>query len=143
MLLKLIKSSTIFLITFVFCGCTTTQSPSLSKAGGEQGSVNIERDDVGLLSEEQTDFSKALAYYVAGIVDLSNGESEGALKNWEQVVKLDPSRAELRERIVQEFFRRNEFKKAAEILEVATRQNPDSFSYCSCHGFASSGYSSC
>ncbi len=48
------------------------------------------------------------------------------MEDLEKVVALDPTRTELREAIAQEYFRNNDFKKAAAMLETAVKQDPRS-----------------
>lgn len=81
---------------------------------------------LGGLSKDAEDFSEALAHYIAGLIHLTKGETTDALDEWRQVVILDPARSDLRERVVQEFFRRGEFGHAAEVLRVAVQKLPDS-----------------
>lgn len=117
------------LVILLLCSCTTPQkSPSPSLKVGMEGD-QLAEGDLGALTEDKIHFSKALAYYASGSLHLSRNQSSEALQDLEKVVVLDPTRDELREKIVQEYFRRNEFKKAAEILEIAVKQVPSSVTY--------------
>ncbi len=110
---------------FVLLGCATApKTPSLSVTGA--GSASCGTGDLGVLTSGQESFSEALAHYATGLIHLSQGESNEALEEWERVVALDSSREDLREKIIQEYFRRNDYKKAAEVLEGALQQDPSS-----------------
>lgn len=113
----------------LFAGCQTPAP--------EAGSIRPSRShsdlpeaasaaQLGALSKDAEDFSEALAHYVAGLIQLSKGETSGALDEWRQVVTLDPDRSDLRERVVQEFFRRGEFGQAAEVLRATVQKLPNS-----------------
>jgi tetratricopeptide (TPR) repeat protein len=84
--------------------------------------------DLGQLPPESQKFAEALAHYSVGLMHLARREDKEALQEWERVVLLDPSRTDLREQIAQQFFRRNDFAKAIEVLEDGTRQDPRSAS---------------
>lgn len=109
-------------------GCSSTPSGPSSKAEGRATSGAAGTGDLGQLAPESDRFSKALAHYGVGLIHLSHREDQEALREWEQVVQLDPNRADLRERLAQEYFRRNDVTKAIAVLEDGTRQDPDSAS---------------
>lgn len=85
--------------------------------------------DLGQLTPGQANLSKALAYYVSGLLHLSKGETNEFLEDWEKVVQLDPTREELREKLANEYFRRKDFKKMAGVLELSVKQSPKSVPY--------------
>ncbi len=85
--------------------------------------------NLGVLTEEQSHFSQALAHYVTGLIYRTRDERERSLEELERVAILDPSRQELQKYIVQEYFRKGDFKKAADLLEVAVQREPESVIY--------------
>lgn len=92
---------------------------------------HADTDAVGSVSplpSKQQQFAEALAHYSAGLIHITQRDDDKALNEWEQVIQLDPSRNDLRERVAQEYFRRNDLKKATEILEAGAAQDPDSAS---------------
>ncbi|MCC7517840.1 MAG: tetratricopeptide repeat protein [Verrucomicrobiae bacterium] len=114
----------------VFCffvGCRTPEArgpePASTRLGPPEAAT---AEQLGALSKESEDFSEALAHYVTGLLHLSKGEANEALEEWRQVVALDPGRSDLRERVVQEYFRRGEFAQAVEILRAAVQKLPES-----------------
>ncbi len=123
-------------------GCVTTETPSpkaSAEGNGDVGSVQdktairivdetITGPSLGSLTESEEKFAKALAHFMSAEIHRERAESNEAMEEWEAVVKLDPSRSDLREQITRELFRRNDFKKAAEMIEVAVQQDPKSAS---------------
>lgn len=105
-------------------GCQTPAPEGSARSATARDEAIADR--LGMLPRESSDFSEALAHYVTGLIHLSKGESAEALEEWRQVVALDPERADLRERVVQEFFRRGEFARAVELLRDAVRKQPES-----------------
>lgn len=120
----------------VFCLVAGCQSPSPQpRAAGAaappshgvpEAAEAASAAELGALPKDAEEFSEALAHYVSGLIHLTKGETNEALEEWRQVVTLDPERSELRERVVQEFFRRGEFARAAEVLRAAVQKLPDS-----------------
>lgn len=106
------------------CSCTTTRPQAVVKS--EVDGSAVVQGNVGTLTPAEEDFSRALAHYASGILYHDKGENIAAIESWVEVARLDPSRLELRTRIIQEFLRQGQYKKAVEILEVATRQDPNS-----------------
>lgn len=84
---------------------------------------------VGVLNAQQENKAKALAHYVSGLIYRSRDETTRALEEWSQVIQLDPNRDMLRNMVIQEYFRRGEYAKVAEFLELALKSEPKSFSY--------------
>ena len=108
-------------------GCATTEISS-PKADGRRAAY-VEPgppEGFGRLSDERRKFAEALAHYSVGKIHEWRREGSEALKEWREVIRLDPSRSELRERIAQEYFHRQDYKGAAEVLEIAVRQDPKS-----------------
>jgi len=115
------------LVVLFVSSCTTTPAPP-PKLVGTEGAVLAE-GDIGVLSREQENLSKALAHYVTGLIHRSQNNTAAAFEEWGQVVMLDPGRSELGEIIVQECFRRKDFKRATAILEKAIQEHPRSFTH--------------
>lgn len=111
-------------ILCLVAGCQTPAPEGSVRTVATHEGASVEH--LGVLSKESADFSEALAHYVTGLIHLSKGEAVQALDEWRQVVTLDPERAELRERVVQEFFRRGEFARAVELLRDAVQKQPES-----------------
>ncbi len=123
--------------------CTTTETPPSTVASqpaeevypalsrripslSDHDQVEWASGKLGQLDPEQENFAKALAHYVSGLIHRSHEEKAAALNDLEVVVALDPTRTELREALAQEYFRDNDYKKAAVMLEAAVKQEPDS-----------------
>ena len=121
--------SFVILAGVVVSGCTTTETSSPKAEGAPNGVSNHSSDgtgNFGQLSPEEQKFAEALAHYSQGLIHVWHNESSEALQEWKEVVRLDPSRTELRDRIAQEYLRKKDFKKMAEVLEIETRQDPKS-----------------
>lgn len=100
-------------------------SPLIICAQEEEASI-ITDGSIGQLDSDSAHFSQALAHYVSGLIHRAHEEKDSALDDFEKVIQFDPSREELGEVIAQEHFRANNYKKAAEVLEVSLKQNPNS-----------------
>lgn len=125
-------------------GFGSTPASSSSESHPLHVPVHVEDRDEWKLSEpaptlldpEQQRFADALAHYVAGLIHRSRDEKDAAMDDLEKVVTLDPTRSELREALAQEYFRNNDFKKAASMLETAVKQDPRSVTYWTLLAFA-------
>jgi tetratricopeptide (TPR) repeat protein len=118
----------VLLVTVLVCSCTTTQTSTPPPYVGLDDLISPQ-GDVGILSKEEQDFSKALAYYVSGLIHRSRDEKTQSMEDFTQVVLLDPTREDLREVMIQESFRNSDYKKAIEILKTSVQRKPDSFSH--------------
>lgn len=147
-------NSLALLAAIVLSGCVTTDAPtpqagadrregadgSQAQAGDASGAAPriLERESsqsselvsapgsIGVLTEKEENFSKAVAHHIAGALHSARKEEDATLAEWDAEVRLDPSRKELRDFLVQEYFRKGQFKKAADLLEVAVKQETDS-----------------
>ena len=68
-----------------------------------------------------------MAHYATGLIYRSQDQVAAAIQEWEKAALLDPSRKDLRDVAIQQYFHRGEFQKAAALLEQATRHEPNSF----------------
>jgi tetratricopeptide (TPR) repeat protein len=104
--------------------CLST--PFFATLAQEEEAAIITDGSLGQLDKDSSNFSQALAFYVSGLIHRAHEDKDLALDDFEKVIQLDPTREELGEMIAQEYFRANNYKKAAEVLELSLKQNSES-----------------
>jgi tetratricopeptide (TPR) repeat protein len=110
------------LVALILCLLT----PVLTTSAQEEDAAIVTDGSLGQLDKDSSNFSQALAFYVSGLIHRAHEDKDLALNDFEKVIQLDPTREELGEMIAQEYFRANNYKKAAEVLELSIKQNPQS-----------------
>ncbi|MBI4026107.1 MAG: tetratricopeptide repeat protein [Verrucomicrobia bacterium] len=114
-------------VAWLVSSCATPHGGSSSKVDADG---RIAQDgNLGVLTDEQTNRAMVLAHYGAAEVHRYRREENAVIEEWEKVVALDPNRGEVIEKLVQEYFRRNDFAKAATLLESVVRRNSESAVY--------------
>jgi tetratricopeptide (TPR) repeat protein len=134
--------SILLLVTLALSSCVTTEKEisqssipkenpinQIASSSFADESIDQGSNVLGVLSPDQEKKSQALAHYVNGLILRSKDEPTAALGEWEKVIQLDPEREVLRDMVIQEYFRRGDYKKVSDLLEMAIQKSPKSFSY--------------
>ena len=101
------------------CGCSSIEPGSRSEGPPPQ--------NLGLtLSEEDTEFAEALAFFTQGLVHEFNHEYDQALSNYKRAVDRDPDNEELHFRIAMGLLQQKKNDEAIALMESLALRKPDS-----------------